>query len=465
MGEASMSAKLLAEFAGTFALVFSVGLNVCGGSGPFNVVSIASTLMVMIYALGGVSGGHFNPAVSFAIGLVGGADWGTLGMYMATQILGGCLAVASYCSMFDAKAPHPGVPHNSALSMLLGEFFYTFMLVFTVLNVAVARRSAKNEYFGIAIAFTVVAGGYGAGAWSGGFFNPAIVLSVDFITRAFVSGSGNFMSLGFAGIQFLAGLVAFVMFRVVHPEEGSDADEETPLGSKVVSEFLGTFFLVLTVGLNVGHGGGPSAAFSIASSLMCMIYALGNVSGAHFNPAVTIAILLSGRDKISASDAGVYIGTQLLAGVVAGAVAGLMCTPLGGAATGLSPIGPHSWLSCAGAEIWYTFVLAFVVLSVATTSSPLAQFFALAIGFCVVVGGYSVGGISGGHLNPAVSFGVATGGAMNGGGGAWWKCLPYFGFQAAGGALASTIFSMTHAGEYEKSVRLGLASKGHYSSI
>lgn len=450
MGESTLASKLTAEFIGTFALVFSVGCNVAGMGRLFHVLSIASTLMVMIYAFGGISGGHFNPAVTFGLNLFGAIDASTAGMYMGAQILGGCVAVASYSMLWKGAAAFPSVP-SGGFAHCLAEFLYTFMLVFTVFNVAVARRSQKNEYFGIAIAFTVVAGGYGAGQLCGGFFNPAIAIAVD-LMNLFFGHPHSWTVLGYVAAQLAAGAAAMVMFKVVRPEEPSGSpDDATPLSSKIVSEFLGTFFLVLTIGCNVTmSGANPAAVFSIAASLMCMIYSLGNVSGGHFNPAVTIAILMSGRNIISAGDAGVYIATQLVAGCVAGAMWPIFATE----PSKIGGIGGSEWGAIFFSEAWFTFVLAFTVLAVATTRGALAHFFAFAIGFCVVVGGYAIGGISGGHLNPAVSFGVATGGALHGHGGLWWKCLPYFGFQAAGGALASVVFGLTHAVEYDKSGRM-----------
>merc|ERR1719436_962897 len=88
------------------------------------------------------------------------------------------------------------------------------------------------------------------------------------------------------------------------------------LPSKLLSEFLGTYMLVLTVGLNV-LSNSQAAVFSIAASLMCMIYALGTVSGAHFNPAVTAAIVCSGRGCISPAEAGAYVAVQIVGGVCA----------------------------------------------------------------------------------------------------------------------------------------------------
>merc|ERR1719486_180931 len=79
-----------------------------------------------------------------------------------------------------------------------------------------------------------------------------------------------------------------------------------------VSEFLGTFYLVLTVGLNV-IGDSKAPALSIAASLMCMIYALGGVSGAHFNPAVTTALTLAG--KAPAGDMLHFMAAQVIGGL------------------------------------------------------------------------------------------------------------------------------------------------------
>merc|ERR1719407_20709 len=84
--------------------------------------------------------------------------------------------------------------------------------------------------------------------------------------------------------------------------------------ARFVSEFVGTFFLVLTIGCNVLTGS-VGAAISIGSMLMIMIYALGSVSGAHFNPAVTVAVLLAGRGKIGIFDAPIYMVCQILGGI------------------------------------------------------------------------------------------------------------------------------------------------------
>merc|ERR1719482_1770524 len=108
---------------------------------------------------------------------------------------------------------------------------------------------------------------------------------------------------------------------MVRPEDFKGGVEEGevpvyPLAIKCISEFIGTFFLVLTVGLNV-IGKSPAPVWSIAASLLCMVYSLGNVSGGHFNPAVTVSIMCSGRGKCKPSEGAAFIASQIFAGVCA----------------------------------------------------------------------------------------------------------------------------------------------------
>merc|ERR1719162_2784860 len=175
MAEATLVQKLTAEFVGTFLLVFTIGCNVVGKTPVWAGVSIACVLMVAIYSLGGISGGHFNPAVSFSLAITkslggpGGFGWADFGRYAAVQVLAGIVAAFSYAIMFWNAfnlAPTKGF---SATSAGLCELLYTFMLCFVVLNVAAARKFSEgtaNQYYGLAIGFVIVAGAYGAGVIS-----------------------------------------------------------------------------------------------------------------------------------------------------------------------------------------------------------------------------------------------------------------------------------------------------------
>jgi len=437
-------AKYLGEFVGTYLLVLTVGCNVLTGSPEWAVTSIACTLMVSIYALAGVSGANFNPAVSFALSLVKVGGKPVLAMnealiYICVQLLAGILAGLTYgvtlWKVFNL-APTPGFEWYQAG---LAELLYTFMLVFVVLNHACAQKG--NQHFGLAIGFVVVAGGYGAGHISGGCFNPAVAFGID------VSSAGIGFGWCFVYTIFeLAGAaLAAALFRIVRPETPAVS---LPIvrPATLCSEFLGTFMLVLTVGLNV-IAGSKAPAFSIAAALMCMIYALGDVSGGHFNPAVSLAIALTNQTKQDVSkfklkNCPAYMGVQFAGGICAGFVYVFLEA---GKSFPLGPAKSYGWAHVAAAEIIFTFLLSYVVLCVATTKTSLKHFYGLAIGSCVTAGGYAIGSVSGGSLNPAVSFGIAFGHVVNGGG--IVNATIYMVFEFVGAFLAYILFAQTHSEE------------------
>jgi len=447
MAEESMMSKLCAEFLGTYLLVFTIGCNVLTGGSVWVATSIACVLMVSIYALGGVSGANFNPAVSFALGLSNKLAWKDVAMYSVVQLLAGILAGLSYSALFWKSfflQPGEGFGWWQAG---LAEILYTFMLCFVVLNVATARKNEGNQFYGLAIGFVIVAGGYAAGNISGGAFNPAVALGIDISSKGIGYYGWMYMLFELLGAALAAGY-----FRLVRPDEFGSSWEYS-LGTKCASEFIGTFYLVLTVGLNV-LGKSPGPVWSIAASLMCMIYALGNCSGAHFNPAVTFAIMCSGRGKCPPVEGACYIGVQLLGGIVAAFTYSAMHH---GKTFQLAPgdittsTGVHVEFGYGGvafAEIVFTFVLCYVVLCVATVREPSKDFFGLAIGSCVTAGGYAIGAVSGGSLNPAVSFGISSTAIMHGG--AFYRCLVWSLFELVGAGLAAGAFHLTHPSEYSK---------------
>jgi len=268
-----------------------------------------------------------------------------------------------------------------------------------------------------------------------------VALGID-VSSAFL---GFFWGPVYCVYEVIGACIAAALFRVVRPDDFDDSVTEYSLGAKLVSEFIGTFYLVLTVGLNV-LGGSPAPVFSIAAALMCMIYSLGNCSGAHFNPAVTVAILCSGRELIKPVEAAAYMGAQILGGVAAAFTYALMEH---GKSFPLGPGAGHNWVGVAIAEIVYTFVLCFVVLNVATVKTPLSQYFGLAIASCVTAGGYAIGAISGGSLNPAVSIGISSSMMLNGG--IFYKCLIYSALELVGAGLAAGTFMVVRPSEYAKS--------------
>jgi aquaporin Z len=170
---------------------------------------------------------------------------------------------------------------------------------------------------------------------------------------------------------------------------------------KYLVEFVGTFFLVLTIGSTVmaPNDAGALAPLAIGAALMVMVFAFGHVSGAHYNPAVTVSVFL--RGKCAASDVPGYLVAQF----AAAAAAAMIVTFLkGNPAAGPMQI---DFTRALIAEFLYTFALCSVVLNVATSKGTSGNsFYGLAIGFTVLAGAYSVGAVSGGAFNPAVALGA-----------------------------------------------------------
>jgi len=153
-------------------------------------------------------------------------------------------------------------------------------------------------------------------------------------------------------------------------------------------EFIGTFFLILTIALT----GNPIA---IGFMLVALLYAGGSISGAHYNPAVTLALLL--RKKITSQVAKKYIISQFAGGIAACLLSSLVFT----APLVVEPQAP--WVSALIAEVMFTFLLVTTVLHVAATKKTAGnQYFGLAIGGVVLASAFAVGKISGGALNPVV---------------------------------------------------------------
>ena len=172
--------------------------------------------------------------------------------------------------------------------------------------------------------------------------------------------------------------------------------------TKYAVEAIGTFFLVFTIGASV-RSGSSLAPLAIGAVLMVMIYAGGHISGGHYNPAVTLAVLV--RRRIEPRDAVGYwiaqVGAGLLAAAAVRAVRPGHVNPL--------ILSEPAVAAAFVAELLFTFALCYVVLNVATSKDhPGNSFYGLAIGFTVLAGAVAVGGISGGAFNPAVVFGGAA---------------------------------------------------------
>ncbi len=196
---------------------------------------------------------------------------------------------------------------------------------------------------------------------------------------------------------------------------------------KYTVEFIGTFFLVFVIGMSV-RGGAAPAPIAIGGVLMVMIFAGGHVSGAHFNPAVSLAAFL--RGALAKADLVPYWIAQLVGALIAG----LIVTAIHG-----RPMRPASFelVPSLTVEFLATFALAWTVLNVATSRGTANNsFYGLAIGGTVMAMAFAVGGVSGGAFNPAVGFALPLMGLVKSG-----QSLVYLGADLAGGAVAGLAYN------------------------
>lgn len=202
---------------------------------------------------------------------------------------------------------------------------------------------------------------------------------------------------------------------------------------KYLTEFIGTMFLVLTICLTV-IGGAPMAPLAIGASLMIMVYMGGHISGAHYNPAVTLALAM--RGKLPSAEVVPYMVAQILGAIVAS----LLGYVIMGRTFAPAPAPTATVVAALLVEILYTFALALVVLNSATHQATKGNsFYGLAIGFTIVVAAFAGGGISGGAFNPAVGIGpTLVHGLM--GGGSFSSLWLYIVGPFVGGALAAVVF-------------------------
>jgi aquaporin Z len=205
--------KYLVEFIGMFIFVLVVGMVVIDpGAGILTPLAIGSTLMILVYAGGHVSGGHYNPAVTLAVWLRGRCPTKDVLPYWVAQILGAFIAsmIVQYLKGDPTVTPAEIKP----VPALIAEFIGTFVLAYVVLNVATAKATAGNSNYGLAIGFTVVVMAFALGGISGGAFNPAIATG---ITVMHIEKAANFW-IYLVG-DFAGAALAACTFKFINPED------------------------------------------------------------------------------------------------------------------------------------------------------------------------------------------------------------------------------------------------------
>ncbi len=206
--------KYVYELLGSFFLIFTIGMVTLppNNAGFLAPLAIGSILAVMVYAGAHISGGHYNPAVSFSVFMRGLLQLEDLFKYWLAQIIGAVLA-SSTVLFFKGKFVVEIVPVEM-MRGFIAEALFTFALSFVVLNVATAKATKENCYFGLAIGATVIAGAYAVGPLSGGAFNPAVSVGL-----AMMNISTWTASLAFSAAQLIGGALAAITFKAAHNKE------------------------------------------------------------------------------------------------------------------------------------------------------------------------------------------------------------------------------------------------------
>ena len=205
--------KYIAEFIGTFFLVLTVGCTVIpGATGVIPAIAIGAVLMVMIFAGGHISGGHFNPAVTFAIFIRGRLELKDVIPYWLAQIAAG--VVAAFVAVWLVGKDGTPLEITNIPVVFVAEFLFTFALAYVVLNCATAKGTLDNSFYGLAIGFTVLAGIFAVGAISGGAFNPAVAVGAAVMKLLKISDIWIHIIA-----ELAAGLLAALTFKLLNPTD------------------------------------------------------------------------------------------------------------------------------------------------------------------------------------------------------------------------------------------------------
>lgn len=200
--------KYITEFIGTFLLGTVISFT-------GNPLAIGIALVALVYMGGSISGGHYNPAVTVAVWARGAIDMATARMYILFQIVGGITAAFFYSivhTKFFAVAPTAEL-FPSFLMELVGAF----ALSYVVLNVATAKKTKDNQYFGLAIGGILLAMAYAGAEISGGIYNPAIALGSILFDFAAITKAGQ-TALLYTAAPILGGILAGKLFSLVVKE-------------------------------------------------------------------------------------------------------------------------------------------------------------------------------------------------------------------------------------------------------
>jgi aquaporin Z len=407
---------LVAEFIGTFFLVLTVVLSGARSKNPLAGVhaptAIGLTLASMIYAFNHVSGAQFNPAVTLATVLTRRMKISTALLYVAAQCLGGIAGALTGFAIAGAENIEAFAPASVSKAFAV-EALYAFAIILVQQNAAAEKNAREpNSYFGLAVAFTVLAGAGVSGPISGGCFNPAVGMALDFVSLLVGSSGISYMWLYWTAPLLGAALAALLKTYMNLPSH----QESTWLPVVVpLTEFIGTFFLVLTASCSTD-------GLAIGAMMLAMIYMGDHVCGADYNPAISLGVALRMGVPLREYP---KVFVTILAQFAGAFLAAVTAQELQGSVNYPNNTGINNGFGEAFAyEALWTSLLVYSVCAVMTpTQSEEEQelgeerkghsrsYQGLAIGFLLAGGIYAAdenGSASGGVFNPALGTGIAV---------------------------------------------------------
>jgi aquaporin Z len=205
--------KYIIEFIGTYFLMLAICMSVIGGLGTFAPIAIGMTLIGVIYMGGHISKAHYNPAVTLAFIICRKIDNADILGYLVAQIGAAFLSTLTAGYLLDSHISLPEIVmmdlSPKILPALVAEFLGTFILALVILNVAIAKGTAGNSFYGVAIGFTVIGIAYAFGGISGGAFNPAVAIGISMAELVRWNDIWIFIVANFAG-----GAAAAVVFKM-----------------------------------------------------------------------------------------------------------------------------------------------------------------------------------------------------------------------------------------------------------
>jgi len=472
-GWQEVMAPYFVELCGTFLLTLTYLCNLASGDPVWAVTSNGFMVVFAMYSFAHVSGAKLNPCVSIALYLSQRLDFFACLKFCFAQVTGGVCAAVLFHQFAHASinlGPRPGFSWWEATVV---ECLYTAMICFVYLNCAASPENNPvgnhNGFVGLAVGLCYIAGGYAAMQVSGTVMNPALAIGVEIADLPRASSWG----LEYLPAEIIGTLLGTSGYRLVRPRDvaavrrpaaavrlqlADDDKTPTPTSARIMAEFIGTFCIIFTKALNnVGDESKPQA-WSVAAAIVACTYSLRGVSGAHFNPAITVSATLCGKRFCTPYHAFLHCSAQIFGGLTASFMYGIVHH---GAHIAVRP--PQKYHIQSGAivlgETLFTCLLCYAFLTTNLAAVPAAErnkqnnIAGLAVGMCSAVGGFAIGNISGAILNPAMSLGF-TGLNLIGAHLYQSAMAFYIAYQMVGAILAACFFQLTHVHASDKSEQL-----------